>query len=122
MHGNVGDAPPEPPPEKDASTPPPPDPPPKPTRRTADSLVSRGWTAIERKRVDDAEKHFRDALKIRQNHADAHFGLGYIAERRGNPDGAVAAYCKARSYAGGKVSVRREVDGRLAVMGRTCPQ
>ena len=93
----------------------------KPVRRTADSLVSRGWLSIERKRLDDAEKHFRDALKIRSTHADAHFGLGYIAERRSNPDGAVIAYCKARSFAAGQVSLLREVDGRLAVMGRTCP-
>ena len=105
----------------DAADKPAPAPARKAPRRTADGLVDRGWAAIERSRFDDAEKHFRDALKVRENHADAYFGLGYTAERRGDKEGAVPAYCKSRSYAGGKITLLREIDGRLAVLGRSCP-
>ncbi len=82
--------------------------------------MERGWRSFERGKLSDADKYFRDALVASANYGDAHFGLGYVSEQRGKVDEAVRSYCSAKRTAGGNVSLTREVDGRLAILGRTC--
>ena|GEM_PF-4602622 len=111
-----------PPPAEEASAkPPPPEPPQAPKKTTAETVVQRGWRSIDRRRFADAEKHFKDALKLKPTHAVATYGLGYVAHQRGDHGSAIQLYCKARGLAGGNVELRREVDAGLNSLKATCP-
>ena len=89
--------------------------------KTAEAIANRGWRSIDRSRIEEAEKHFSDALKIDPNHAVATYGLAYIAQRRNNNARAIDLYCRARSLAGSNRELVREVDAGLNRLKATCP-
>ena len=89
--------------------------------KTAESIANRGWRSIDRSRIEEAEKHFGDALKIDPNHAVATHGLAYIAQRRNDNARAIDLYCRARSLAGSNRELVREVDAGLNRLKATCP-
>ncbi len=120
------------PPQPEPSKPPPPPaaakkegtPPsesPLPRQRTAASVADRGWRALDRNRMGEAEKHFQDAIEIDPNHGVAIYGLAYIAQERKDTPRAVQLYCRARKLAGGNMELKREVDAGLNKLGASCP-
>ncbi|HCH63682.1 MAG: hypothetical protein CL927_20245 [Deltaproteobacteria bacterium] len=115
------------PPAEEAEAAPKPEAPPEPApararpARTAEAVANRGWRSLDRNRIEEAEKHFSDALKMDANHAVATYGLGYIAQRRNDNARAVDLYCRARSLAGSNQELVREVDAGLNRLKATCP-
>ncbi len=67
------------------------------TREVASSVPSRpedkdmqlGYTALKKGSLDEAERHFREALKAHDESGRAHAGLGFVEMKRGNFDSAV---------------------------------
>lgn len=54
-----------------------------------------GYTRGKRGNADSALDHYRQALKIKPDYADAHYNIGVALERQGNPRGAMGYYYKA---------------------------
>jgi tetratricopeptide (TPR) repeat protein len=63
-----------------------------------DSLVSAGWLEKERGQLDEADRHFHQAMALNGTNQQAHFrhtamlGLGDVQMRRGNLAAALASY------------------------------
>ena len=95
----------------------------KPVRpsNTAEAIANRGWRALDRNRVADAEKHFGDALKVDSKHAVATYGLAYIAHGREDLARATNLYCRARTLAGSNRELVREVNAGLNKLKASCP-
>jgi hypothetical protein len=89
--------------------------------KTAAAVTQRGWRAVDRKRYAEAEQHFNSALKLRAAYAPATYGLGYVAHRRGDANGAKVQFCKALSNAGSDVDLKREIEAGLRKMNASCP-
>jgi predicted Zn finger-like uncharacterized protein len=88
---------------------------------TAEAIANRGWRALDRSKVDTAEKHFSDALKVNANHAVATYGLAYIAHQRADVARATGLYCRARTLAGSNRELVREVNAGLNKLNASCP-
>jgi len=56
---------------------------------SADSLIARGERALNSNHADQAERFFRDALKVSKNDARAEHGLAVVAVMRNDPDAAI---------------------------------
>jgi tetratricopeptide (TPR) repeat protein len=54
--------------------------------------LAQGYEALQADRLDEAEAHYTQALRLSPRHPDALLGLGAIAERRGDIAAAVAHY------------------------------
>jgi tetratricopeptide (TPR) repeat protein len=69
--------------------------------------------------IDPAEKWFKHTLKIKPDHPEAHFNLGLVAERRRQPEQALAMYRKSLEldpeydFAAFKIATTLEAMGRL---------
>jgi tetratricopeptide (TPR) repeat protein len=56
---------------------------------SADSLIARGERALNSNHADQAERFFRDALKVSKNDARAEHGLAVVGLMRNDPDAAI---------------------------------
>jgi tetratricopeptide (TPR) repeat protein len=61
----------------------------------AESFYGIGMIRLASGKLEDATKQFENCVKLHPNHANAHYYLGEIAERRNDPDGAKRSYQKA---------------------------
>lgn len=84
------------------------------------SLVRKGWIQVEAGSIREAESLFDAAVTRNPRSADAHYSLGYVAEKLGSADTAFIHYCSALHYARAGSEVQRDVSGRLSVLGKTC--
>ena len=84
---------------------------------SAKALVKSGWAAAEKSDFGGAISLFDQAVKAGGG-ADARFGRGYARENVGDVAGAVIDYCA--SLNGANAERKREVEGILSRLGRTC--
>lgn len=84
------------------------------------ALLRRGWTEVDRSKWSDAEELFSRAAQVSPENGQAHYGLGYVAEKQGSPNDAYREYCVAWAFSTGDVELRREITGRLNVLNRSC--
>ena len=84
------------------------------------ALVNRGWTKADRKDYSSAGELFGLAAQADPSSAGAHFGIGYVAEYTQRPNDAYRSYCVAWAYAGNDVDLKREIQGRLRMLNRSC--
>jgi len=68
-----------------------------PVDLTPELHVRAGAAFLELDDLDEAEKHFTAAAKLDDNHADAHHGLGLVAEARGEDVEMIAHWKRTRS-------------------------
>jgi predicted Zn-dependent protease with MMP-like domain/Flp pilus assembly protein TadD len=59
--------------------------------------VRAGAALLELDDLDEAERHFQAAVKLDDEHADAHHGLGLVAEARGDDVEMIAHWKRTRS-------------------------
>ena len=83
------------------------------------SLVKDGWKYGDRGDYKTAERRFADAVQMKPNSAEALFGLGYAREQLGKTEQAYSHYCMTLKHEASGEN-RREAEGRLRAMGRTC--
>ncbi|MCB9764617.1 MAG: hypothetical protein H6739_32885 [Alphaproteobacteria bacterium] len=104
------------------------DPPPKPDRTpeprplpflSANEHIELGWDTIPGD-LDTANYHFREALSADPGNARAHYGIGYIAHLRLNPDLAAREFCTALRNNRGDEKLESEATMFLQSMNRTC--
>ena len=84
---------------------------------SAKALLKSGWAAAEKSDYAGAVGLFDQAIKAGGG-ADARFGRAYARENLGDIAGAVADYCA--SQGGANAERKREVEGILSRLGRTC--
>ena len=94
-------------------------PPPVLARPSHRALIRRGWAAMDGGNLNEARTLFGEALDIKPTSAEARYGLGYTYEQLGEPETAYYQYCQALREGAG-IGSRREIEGRLRQMGRTC--
>jgi hypothetical protein len=80
------------------------------------SRVDQGWRIVEREPTTAAD-HFKRALAVVPNNADANYGYGYAMLKIGKLADATTHLCRARA---GDVSMQREVAGLLAEHELSC--
>jgi len=68
--------------------------------------------------VDEAVVHFRKALELQSNHADAHYNLANALLQKGQTDEAMAEFQKALQIAADNIPARNNLAWLLA----TCPE
>ena len=78
----------------------------------------KGWAAVDSKRWSQAKKHFDTALSAGGG-TEARFGLAYVIEHQGQTDRATGMYCKISKT--GRGEFKREAEGRLRKLRKTCP-
>jgi len=59
--------------------------------------VRAGAALLELDELDEAERHFAQAVKLDEAHADAHHGLGLVAEARGDDAEMIAHWKRTRA-------------------------
>ena len=64
-------------------------------RATLEQLLSEGWKAVAREQFGQAERHFRHALRLDKENAEAWHGLGVTLQQQGNISEAYEALHKA---------------------------
>jgi tetratricopeptide (TPR) repeat protein len=98
---------------------------PSPTpAETSTSIPERSlqgaWAAVDAGEWEAARLLFDRALREAPRSADAHFGLGYVADERGEKEMAVNHYCKAQSFANRDPRLGERIQGRLDRIGQRC--
>src|SRR5262249_55289851 len=72
--------------------------------------IDEGRTALEKGELEQAAAKFQHALKLQPDSAAAHHYLGMVLEKRGDIQGAVAAYQKASDLNPGDSSSRKALE------------
>ena len=67
-----------------------------------------------------ARSLFQQALQMNSRHAWSHYGMAYVADREGNASAAASSACKADSYAGGDVDLKRELTVMIKRLNASC--
>jgi tetratricopeptide (TPR) repeat protein len=89
---------------------------------TGDNYVAHTNLAVElarQRNAADAEKHYRDAIRIRPDWSTAHNGLGVLLAARGDTSGAIAAYESAIAARPDFALAHRNLARVLADQGRS---
>jgi len=87
---------------------------------SANDAVKKGWGLVNKGKYSEAFDVFSKALQKSPGNGSLLYGRGYANEKLGDDVSAAADYCEAKS---GAVSeeTRRELDGALGRLRRTCP-
>jgi len=87
---------------------------------SANDAVKKGWGLVNKGKYSEAFDVFSKALQKSPGNGSLLYGRGYANEKLGEDVSAAADYCEAK---GGAVSeeTRRELDGALGRLRRTCP-
>jgi hypothetical protein len=84
------------------------------------ATINKGWKQVSSKNWDGAEVEFRKAIAQRENSGPAHYGLGYVLDRKGDAEGSLRELCRAQRYAGSDAELRREITAGLNRLGKEC--
>ena len=85
----------------------------------AQSYYQRGVQSMAAGELDKAALDFRNALKIRDDHAEARLALAELEEKRGNFDDALRLYRSAAEQSPEQLDPRLRLSQLLLAMGRT---
>ncbi len=89
------------------------------TLSTSDA-IKKGWAFANKGKYSDAFDVFSKALQKNRGNGDLLYGRGYANEKLGDDVSAAADYCDAKKSAVSE-DIRRELDGALGRLHRTCP-
>jgi hypothetical protein len=82
--------------------------------------VDDGWAAVQTGDYNRARLVFVEAVAMRPGDADAHYGLGYSAQRQGDDATAIRHYCKALKLAPGNREIQQTATSLLSSLNATC--
>ena len=82
--------------------------------------VDDGWAAVQTGDYDKARLVFVEAVAMRPGDADAHYGLGYSAQRQGDDATAIRHYCKALKLAPENREIQQTATSLLSSLNATC--
>jgi hypothetical protein len=105
----------KPPPEREPVKPPPEREPVKPPPKAEDP-----WDLIQSGKIGDARLGFVEQISRNPRDAEAHFGLGYAAQRQGDTATAVRSYCKALELAPSDNDIQREATSLVNSLQGSC--
>lgn len=87
---------------------------------SANEAVKKGWSLANKGKYSEAFDVFSKALQRNRSNGDLLYGRGYANEKLGDDVSAAADYCDAKKAAISE-DIRRELDGALGRLHRTCP-
>ena len=79
-------------------------------KQNSDLDIAEGRAALDKGDLDEAATKFKHALTLEPKSSDAEHLLGVVLERRGDAEGALAAYRKTLELNPGDVSARERVE------------
>jgi tetratricopeptide (TPR) repeat protein len=78
--------------------------------RTPDILFEQGRITFNTRDFAEAERIFKEVIRLAPNHANAHFSLGRVYEQRNDLVGALAEYEKTREITGPNVELEKLIN------------